>query len=285
MKSRVGILMMVAGLSALAPTSASAAKVSLKQIEIGPRAAARGGGNFVLVYQAGRGEANNVGIDGDGFTVRIGDKGATIKAGARCDRVTAHKAVCEFPMTRRLDVTHPARANLGNGDDRITGDGIFWNRLNGGTGDDRLRGSPSNDFMIGGKGSDLIGGRGGDGDIAVYQGRADDLRINLAKSARYNDGGKGDGPPGQRDRIVGVEDVAGGKGDDVLRGNNSQNTLIPLGGEDTVFALGGNDFIDLGLDAGGGGDPDQVADVADCGAGESDGVQGADGLDTLIDCE
>lgn len=282
-----GFVLVVACAFALAAAPADAAKVSLKQINLGPRAAERGFAPYVLVFQAGKGEANRVSVDGGSETI-VTDKGAKLKAGARCDRLSNHRARCDFPtMIRiaRLNVAVPARANLGSGNDRIEGNGIFWNRLNGGPGDDVLRGSPGNDLIIGGTGSDLIDGRGADQDVASYQGRSDDLRISLAKSTARNDGGKRDGPRGSRDRIVRVENAVGGKGDDVLRGTNGPDGLIPLAGEDSVFALAGDDFIDLGLEANGGGPADGQADAVNCGPGLADSVQGADGQDTLTDCE
>jgi hypothetical protein len=282
MNLRAGVVIALI-VAAIVPASSLAAKVELRQVELGPRPT-RGVATEVLVYTAAKGEKNVVGVAVDGFKLRIGDTGAEIKAGRHCKSLTKHKAVCTVPMTRRLDVVHPAKANLKDGDDRITGSGIYWNRLKGGSGDDRLKGGSNNDFLEGGTGSDLINGRGGEDDLAFYTGRTDDLKITLRRSKKWNDGGPKDGKRGKRDRVVGVEGTTGGKGDDVLRGTNAPNGFTPMQGEDTVFALGGIDFVDLGLDPQGGGPPDGATDSADCGDGV-DNVQGADAEDELTNCE
>jgi Ca2+-binding RTX toxin-like protein len=267
-----------------APAVADAARVDVKDIVIGPREAARGG-TPVVVYTAGAGERNRLVLKG-AFTTRVVDRGAVIKAGKGCERVTVHKAKCEIPMTRRLDVTIFARASLKGGADRAEGTGIFWQRLRGGSGADRLFGGPSGDFIDGGTGPDLIrGGNSPNNDTAVYTSRKDDLRIDLNGKGR-DDGGARDGRAGSRDRLVGIENVFGGKGDDVLRGDDASNVLIPILGEDIVRGLDGGDFIDLGRDPFGGGPADQQFDRAICGAG-NDSLQGYDlGLDELAEsCE
>jgi Ca2+-binding RTX toxin-like protein len=286
--SRSGIgALAVAACTLVIPAAADGSRVDVKEINIGARDAARGVTTPVVVYSAGAGEKNKLRING-GFTTRVRDRGAVIKAGKGCDRVTIHKAKCEIPMTRRLEIIAFARANLKGGADRAEGTGMFWQRLQGGSGADKLFGGPGGDFIDGGTGSDLINGRQNqpfNEDTALYTSRRDDLRISLKGKGR-DDGGKRDGRPGERDRLVGIENVFGGKGDDVLNGDEGTNTLNPILGEDVVRGFGGLDSFDLGRDPFGGGSPDGKHDHVNCGGGV-DQVQGQDpGIDTFAaSCE
>src|SRR5687767_10882505 len=230
------LIALVAALAVLAlPGAAQASKVFIKDENLGPRAAERGGGTPVLQYRAGKGEDNRLRVAGDGFSVVVVDKGATIKAGEGCDRVNRHGARCDIPMTRqRLKSTILARAKLKGGGDKAKGTGMLCLLRDGGRGDDRVRGADSADRTNGGPGSDVVNGGANapcNDDIAVYQNRSDDLRISLGGNSR-NDGGQRDGKPGNRDKLVNVEGVVGGTGDDVLLGTGDDDILIPLLGED-----------------------------------------------------
>jgi len=135
----------------------------------------------------------------------------------------------------------------GDGDDAIYGDGGA-DTLIGGAGDDSIRGN--NDLAIGGvailpeqDGDDYISG--GDGrDILVGDG-ADDMIL----------GGSGDDDLfGDSDStpvaLQGNDHLDGGAGRDYLRGYGGDDTLIGGDGVDQILGEAGDDYIDVGLDAG-----------------------------------
>jgi Ca2+-binding RTX toxin-like protein len=43
--------------------------------------------------------------------------------------------------------------------------------------------------------------------------------------------------------VIGIENVAGGQGNDLLRGNSADNTLVGGGGSDIILGMAGNDTI------------------------------------------
>ena len=150
--------------------------------------------------------------------------------------------------------------------------------LLGGPGDDILRGGAATDLLRGdgvdlnrpdpGGGNDMIDGGGGD-DTVSYAGRRTAVRVDLS-------GATVGGSPGERDRITGVEDVTGGDGDDVLLGDDNDNTLTGGAGNDSLQGRGGGDYLqgDVGADRlrGNGGndiiDSDQGGDALYGGSGD-----------------
>jgi Ca2+-binding RTX toxin-like protein len=137
--------------------------------------------------------------------------------------------------------------------------------LEGGAGDDRLYGEGGDDLLKGGAGSDLLDGGDGDDTLVID---ADDWNGDI-------DGGAGiDTVIIDDDRDVtfstavsAVENVYGGRGNDVIVGDDEDNVLFGGAGADTLD--------------GGGGDDEIHADAADVAAA-SDFVNGGSGTDTLI---
>lgn len=136
---------------------------------------------------------------------------------------------------------------------------ILDNDIGGTSGPDRLQGTPQseaihgfggNDTLIGLRGDDLLNGGHGR-DTAIYLGATPavvDLRL-----AGAQDTGHGE------DRLIAIENVTAGSGNDVLTGNDAANTLIGNGGNDRLTGHGGNDQLqgDVGndrLDGGAGSD-------------------------------
>lgn len=150
--------------------------------------------------------------------------------------------------------------------------------LLGGPGGDILRGGAGSDLLRGdgvdlshpdpGGGNDVIDGGGGD-DSVSYAGRRVPVLVDLS-------GATVGGSPGERDRITGVEDVAGGDGDDVLLGDDNANTLSGGAGNDSLQGRGGDDSLQGGVGAdrlrGNDGndiiDGDQVGDALYGGSGD-----------------
>lgn len=238
-----------------------------------------------LRFDAEPGERNAVTIarEGDVYTVR--DAGAAIKAGTGCEQVDAGTVRCGLPGA------HIAAA-LGDGDDALDAPPDAGVTADGGPGADRLTGGGEGDQLVGGDGADvLLGGEGDDtmwGDDAssidpaidddvldggpgrdgtAYTGRsapvAADLRAGVA------------GQAGEHDTLAGVEDVAGGRGADVLTGDDGRNRLDGGAGDDVLRGAGGADMLSGAegvdrMDAGAGADRVDGEDPlhpGDCGDG------------------
>jgi len=146
-----------------------------------------------------------------------------------------HTATCSF------NGFAPMNLELRGGDDtgRITGTKIRLSTAEGGRGRDRLVGAGLPDRFDGGRGADVVNGRGSF-DSLFYTGRPDDIRITLGDGKR-NDGGPRDGA--LRDRLAGIEGVVSGDGDDVLVGNGAGNDLFGATGRDLIRGKGGSDNL------------------------------------------
>lgn len=118
-------------------------------------------------------------------------------------------------------------------EDTLTGD-AYANRLDGSDGNDILRGAGGNDALIGGAGDDLIDGGNGK-DRVIFVG-ADAAVVNLNLTGAQNTGYG-------MDKLVSIEDVTTGSGDDLLTGNGQANAMNGGFGNDTIVGGGGNDTI------------------------------------------
>jgi hypothetical protein len=111
----------------------------------------------------------------------------------------------------------------------------------GGPGDDRMLGGGFSDTFVEGardSGSDYMLGRGGQyGDAVDYSGRRRPVFADL-------DGRRDDGQRGEGDRIIGVENLTGGRGADRLTGDDRANSLRGGRGSDRLYGKGGNDTIE-----------------------------------------
>jgi Ca2+-binding RTX toxin-like protein len=179
---------------------------------------------------------------------------------------------------------------------------IDTSKLDGGTENDRLVGGPGIDRMNGFYGNDTLLGNGGDdlfetgaladGADTIKGGPGVDGVTYLPRTTGVSlslDNVRNDGQPGENDSIASdVENLAGSKGNDTIRGNGKANELRGLSGNDTLDGSGANDRLegDEGNDdlTGGAGvdslygaqDTDALhavdgnADLADGGTGSSD---------------
>jgi serralysin len=162
----------------------------------------------------------------------------------------------------------------GSGDDGLFG-GSNIDRLEAGSGRDVLDGGESDDQLDGGLGADVIDGGpagisvGERHDRVIYSNRLGPVKVDLART----DDSQGEAD--ERDRIVDVEDVIGGRGNDSLLGNAENNFLIGGNGNDVLSGEKGLDVLTGGAGAdilfGSPGDgffgvlPDGVADIMECG--------------------
>jgi Ca2+-binding RTX toxin-like protein len=266
----------------LLPAGASAATVSVDDLSE----------NKEIDYIAGPGEANRLAASTDGSVVTVRDPGAVIQPGNDCQLVNAHQATCD------LVGIAPINAELRGGGDRgrVSGPLIALNGV-GGPGHDRFVGGPASDRFDGGFGPDVLLGRGSS-DFAFYFTRSEDIRVTLG-DGRRNEGGPSDGP--KRDRLGGIEAVAGGSGDDHLVGNAAENGLFSAEGRDVLIGKGGGDSFDggdgrdlsrggsggdlfagsLGRDRALGGKGDDVIQMGSGGENGADLYSGGAGHDTL----
>ena len=138
----------------------------------------------------------------------------------------------------------------GSGDDRLSGDGLA-NVLIGGAGADKLFGFVGDDVLRGGLGTDYLDGGVGF-DTADFSDKTLSVVLTLkgSQTAFAVVGGASE------DRILNIENITGGSGDDRLSGDGLANVLIGGAGADKLFGFGGadllrggpgNDYLDGGL--------------------------------------
>ncbi|MGO4353512.1 cadherin-like domain-containing protein [Rhizobium sp. RAF36] len=200
----------------------------------------------------------------------------------------------------------------GHGNDALSG-GTGADRLFGEDGDDSLLGEAGDDYLDGGDGDDAM--TGGSGNDVVIAGKGNDtIRAGLAgeearmAAATAHDGndsysggegidtydmssarkavaadlslGTASGEEIGSDRLVDIENLTGGAGDDTLTGSDTANILAGADGDDTLCGKDGDDTI-----SGGNGD-DTFVVLARSGDRDDDDdgddhYSGDDGFDTL----
>ena len=119
------------------------------------------------------------------------------------------------------------------GDDPLTSDGT--DTLLGGPGSDLLDGGHRPFRRDGAPSADQIAGGGGV-DRATYRARTARVLLTL-------DGDDNDGQAGEHDRLLDVEELFGGSGDDVLEGDEAENLLDGGIGEDVLDGGSGGDDL------------------------------------------
>jgi Ca2+-binding RTX toxin-like protein len=235
-----------------------------------------------LTFSAAPGETNDMALalrsDGGPVDVFIAvvDTSAALTVGTGCTLIEVHVANCGTFAS--------ATVSLGDMDDsarmgtaRTEQDPSVQVRLDGGDGDDYLLGGPLNDQVNGGPGNDsmdgwegadtITGGPGADGFIMAECSGSPCLPVTSADTvvggdgidvAEYVrdsgvtvtlDGLANDGAPGEQDNVAAdVENLAGGRGQDVLTGSAGPNEISGGAGDgggtgDTVNGLGGDDIL------------------------------------------
>ena len=134
------------------------------------------------------------------------------------------------------------------GNDCLTGN-ILNDLLLGGDGDDTLRGSVGNDTLDGGLGNDLMDGGDGSADLADYASRS--VGINVTFATDVESTLIIDPATGEIDRIINVENVTGGSGNDTISaaGDTVAHVLRGGAGDDYLTGGSGDDTLDAGLGA------------------------------------
>jgi Ca2+-binding RTX toxin-like protein len=192
------------------------------------------GGNDVLNGAGGRdhlsgGAGNDIlnGGTGDDFAYFMGMHAANINLRETAAQNTG------YGLDRILSIEH---ISTGNGNDRIIGT-LQNNRLSTGSGNDTLLGSGGQDSLNGGNGDDFLDGGAGS-DVAMFLGTLAatvDLGLRNVQSTGYGN-----------DRIINVENLLSGSGNDRLIGNSARNVLTSSGGNDTLTGGGNRDFLNSG---------------------------------------
>lgn len=133
------------------------------------------------------------------------------------------------------------RISGGSGNDVIRGDSQWQpggaDRLSGNAGDDRLCGGWGDDILRGGEGADHLDGGAGQ-DTADYGGAASGVNVRLDSLVALVDDGEAGG-----DLLLHIENLAGGRFGDGLRGDQADNRLYGREGDDYLFGNGGSDRL------------------------------------------
>jgi Ca2+-binding RTX toxin-like protein len=145
----------------------------------------------------------------------------------------------------------PLVAEGGEGNDWLLG-GSGNDEFDGGPGDDVVSGLAGNDTLRTGAasdGADTFNGGPGYDDV-TYELRTVNLNLNIciSESAIGCDAVACDcttlsGEAGEGDRLINVEDVTGGEGNDTINGSAAADSLSGGPGDDELFGLGGSDVL------------------------------------------
>jgi Ca2+-binding RTX toxin-like protein len=195
------------------------------------------------------GEQNTVEISVAAGKLVVRDASAGVQ-GSDCEQNGPNEQLC--PVPDRLEV------RLGKLDDSLTvSDAGYGPAMAfGGQGDDVLTLDPVGSYIVGGPGADTMTGGPGR-QLVSYDEKTAPVDVDLRRAT-------GQGTSGEEDEIRGIEDVLGGKDDDLIVGDGGANELGGGYGEDRV--------------SGGDGDDRLVNGVSD-GADDLDGGAGTDTLD------
>jgi serralysin len=138
----------------------------------------------------------------------------------------------------------------------------FADTLGGLAGSQVLRGAAGDDFLRGGPGGDVLDGGAGF-DTAVYRDATAAVRADISNTATNQGDAAGD-------TYISIDNLIGSAFNDVLKGDNNENRIEGLAGNDTVIGVGDTDTLLGGL----GNDSMQ-------GNGGNDYVEGGVGNDTM----
>ena len=126
----------------------------------------------------------------------------------------------------------------GDADDVLTG-AAGNDTFDGGAGADDMDGDAGNDTFDGGAGADDMDG-GADVDTATYASRQADLVVRIDNNANDGEVAANEGDNVRQS----IENVRGGRGDDVLVGSSGPNQLLGEGGNDSLNGRLGADTLD-----------------------------------------
>jgi Ca2+-binding RTX toxin-like protein len=221
-----------------------------------------------------RDDALVVDLVGDGRINVVGE-GVTVLA---AQLAAGDDKVDDFSAFLTEQAAEAAGEAEGEGAEPVEGEGeaFVYSALSlrfvveGGDGNDWLLGGSGEDQFDGGNGDDVFSGLGGDDvyftseadgsdtfnggaafDAVSYQGRGADLEIHACASDVEIGCVAGmcscidsmSGEPGENDRLVNIEDITAGSGDDVIYGSEAADSLSGGPGDDDIFGRGGSDLL------------------------------------------
>jgi Ca2+-binding RTX toxin-like protein len=269
-----------------------------------------GAGNDSLKGGQGNDELHG-GLGDDTFTTAADSDGADVYDGSFGDDSLSYS-----DRSNTITITVDDQANDGEAhegdkvDDTVetliggSGNDVIFagpaaNHIVGGPGDDALYGGAGDDTFeerASRQGSDVVNGGAGS-DTVDYSGRTKALSVTLCLGSGDDCSDScgcdaDDGEDGEKDTLVNIENVYGGRGNDKLLGSSAANTFYGNEGNDELRGEGGNDTLygDLGNDTLFGGDGDDTlfsgdgVNSCDGGAGQGDiCICSPDGVG--VDCE
>lgn len=250
-----------------------------------------GAGNDVLQGDSGDdvldgGDGNDQVFGGDGHDVinaSLGHDQVDGGSGTNTYDTTKYTAAAVVDLTEGTAATADAASTAelvniqnvttGDGSDVVTGDGQA-NVIATGAGDDVIDDQGGNDVVDAGLGDDTIKASMGndliDGGAGVDTYDASSSRANIEVRLA---GGVITGDDIGNDRVMRIEVVMTGSGNDVVIGDNADNVVMTGAGNDVIDGLGGSDVVDAGQ-----GDDTVVMQSGD-GADWYDGGHGIDTID------
>jgi Ca2+-binding RTX toxin-like protein len=175
--------------------------------------------------------------------------------------------------------------------------------LDGGDGDDSIQGGDDDDLLIGGPGNDVMDGDDNDtencnaridpatgqptrdpdnddGDMVSYAGSTGPVTVDLDPGELHPGSATGDGT----DVLQNIEGIIGSPANDVLSGDNGENTILGGAGDDTI-AGDAEDDCEFGEDGNDTFDENEGTSVAQGGSGTTNGedeIFGNAGLDDTV---
>ena len=153
---------------------------------------------------------------------------------------TASYADATAGVTVDLSITGAQNTGVTGNDTLVNFENVTGSRFNdqlfGNAGDNTVNGGDGDDTIDGGLGTDtLIGGLGTD--TLVFNQAQSGVTVNLSVTTQQDTFGSG------LKTISGFENITGTGFDDVLNGDNRNNTIIGGDGNDTINGGWGDDFI------------------------------------------
>ncbi|GAA6210906.1 hypothetical protein NBRC116602_06460 [Hyphomicrobiales bacterium 4NK60-0047b] len=145
---------------------------------------------------------------------------------------------------QNIEGTEQADTAIGKAGDDTIDTRAGNDRAFGGAGNDHITTGDGDDSAYGGSGNDTIVGGSGEGDdhydgglgndTVVYSSASNAIFVNLENGSAYGD-------EIDSDRLISLENIISGNGDDYLTGDEEDNQITGAGGDDSIDGKLGND--------------------------------------------